>query len=103
MNINIVIQTTNDAKNSEDAKNVRPLADRLYNNLRGNQDYVDNGILLNYSESYPENNFGMGTNEVNLIFGLEDCKDKQRALELLEVNMKTIHDTLKELILNTEQ
>lgn len=107
MNINIMIQTTNDPKLLEDTKNVYSLADKLYHNLAGNQDYVDNGILLNYNQHINTDGKSLcnfpNINEINLIFGLEDCKDKQRALELLEINMKTIHDALKELILNPEQ
>lgn len=103
MNINIILQTTNDPTITEDTANLNRLVVKLYDNLRGNQDYVDNGILLNYNE-YRENFETFcgreNKNDITLIFGFEDCKDKYMALELLKKNMETIYETIKPLILN---
>lgn len=104
MRINVVVTTTPNQTDLEDGKKVYPLADKIYTNLVGNQDYADSAIVLNYDIHDPDDipipEITTNENEINLIFGLEDCKDKEKALELLESSVKIIHDTLKEVILN---
>lgn len=91
MLINVIITDgkTGENNNPEVANN---LGGKIHDNLRGNQDYIDCGIVLNIdTPKNPESNTG----EVTLVVGLEDCKDKIKALDLLETSIKIIRQELE--------
>lgn len=72
---------------------IEEFAKSIHSIYQGNQDYIDCGIVLNYtledSNVSPEE-----ANSVTMVFGLEDCKNISAALELLQKSYQEVFSFL---------
>lgn len=74
MKINIVIE---DKGIENDFERVEEIAREMHDVLRGNKDYINNGVVLNYEP--PSSTLVYADPEqstLNLVVGLHDCVDK---------------------------
>ena len=57
-----------------ETKEVYPTAEKIHNSLKGNPDYVNSNIVLNYNSNFK-------TETCRLVINTKECYDKKLALD----------------------
>lgn len=93
MRINIIISDGNQKEN-DDFGITTDIATKIHNAFAGNKDYVDSAVLLNFEPAGPAAHQCPDESSINMIFALNECSDKERALSLLSKAIEEIIDNL---------
>lgn len=93
MKINITITDGKKYKDG-DFDQCIDIATKIHNDFAGDKDYIDSSILLNFEPAGDQPHQCTDQSSINLIFALEDCAHKKKALYLLQKATDEIVDGL---------